>query len=163
MDRLADEAGDDDFPPVEKMIRHGLLSEANVTNTTDTGNEYKTTKVSLYRSGVRLSKRVKFVERDTFAAGGFAAFKGRMISAVTAFLSNKYKLKIESPGGAREGDGEYPITPSIDDPGSPVPGRDARRRLRRRLHDRGRRPPLGDRLRRRDAGTGHHDGARART
>jgi hypothetical protein len=121
MKRLADELGDDDFAPVEKMIRHGLLSEALVTNTTDTGNAYKAW-VSLYRSGVRISKRVKFVERDTFAAGGFAAFKGRMIAAVTSFLSNKYKLKIESPGGAREGDGEYPITVHIlDDPSGSFP------------------------------------------
>jgi hypothetical protein len=120
MDRLSDELGDD-FANVEKMIRHGLLSEARVTNTTDTGNAYKTW-VSLYRSGVRLSKRVKFVERDTFAAGGFATLKGRMIAAVTSYLSGKYKLKIESPGGAREGDGEYPITVHIlDDPSGPFP------------------------------------------
>ena len=120
MERLADELGDD-FAAVEKMIRHGLLSEARVTNTTDTGNDYKTW-VSLYRSGLRLSKRVKYVERDTFAPGKFAAFKTRMINAVTSFLSGKYKLKIESPGGAREGDGEYPITVHIlDDPSGPFP------------------------------------------
>ena len=44
------------------------------------------------------------------------------MNAVNSYLSGKFKLKIESAGGAREGDGEYPITVQIiDDPSGPFP------------------------------------------
>src|SRR4029078_1503099 len=87
---------------------NGLLGVTGVTNTTDTGNEYEAV-VSMWRSAMVVSKHVKFVEDGTFAAGGFNALKARQIAAVTTWLSNKYKVRVASPGAPQPGDGEYPI------------------------------------------------------
>jgi hypothetical protein len=121
MDRLRDELSGAGYAVAEKMLRHGLLGEREFENTTDTGNHYRSW-VSLYRSGLNISKRVKFVEQGTFAAGGFAALKARIIAAITTYLTGKFKLKIQSVGAPQEGDGVYPIVVRvIDDSSAPYP------------------------------------------
>jgi hypothetical protein len=85
------------------------------TNTTDTGNAYAAM-AEIFRNGVTISKDVKFIEAGTFRPGKFAALKGRILGAVTSYLSNKYKLKVQSVGSTPQpGDGEYPITVRVND------------------------------------------------
>ncbi len=104
-----------DFQTVSQMLSGGLLGQKAFTNTTDTGNQY-TSQLALLRSGLTISKDVKFVSAGTFAAGKFDALKARLIAAVTSYLTGKFKLKIETPGGTpQEGDGVYPITVQVVD------------------------------------------------
>lgn len=104
-----------EFQTVNRMLTQGLLGETSFTNTTDTGNRY-TSMLTLLRGGLTISKDVHFIQAGTFGAGAFDALKARVISAVTSFLSGKYKLKIQTPGGPpQEGDGEYPITVNVVD------------------------------------------------
>jgi len=104
-----------DFQTVSQMLSGGLLGQKAFTNTTDTGNAY-TSNLALLRSGLSITKDVKFSQSGTFAAGKYDALKARVIAAVTSFLSGKFKLKIETPGGTpQEGDGEYPITVQVVD------------------------------------------------
>lgn len=109
MDSLRDELGEKKFAIARRMLTAGLLGETTVENETDTGNEYEAL-VALSRTGLTISKDVQFIEKGTFAAGGFAALRARLIAAVTTYLTGKFKVKIQSVGAPREGDGVYPIT-----------------------------------------------------
>lgn len=108
MKALEDDVSGDRWKTIEKMLQSGLLGEHAITETTDTGNTYSQW-MALYRTGLYVSKAVNFVETGTFAAGGFAALQARLISAVTAYLDNKYKIRVATPGTPRDGDGDYPI------------------------------------------------------
>jgi hypothetical protein len=121
MKSLEDEVSSGRWKTIEKMLRSGLLGEHSIEETTDTGNTYNQW-MALYRTGLYVTKAVSFIETGTFAAGGFAALQARLTSAVTSYLDNKYKVRIESPGGAREGDGDYPIRISVtaDSSGHPL-------------------------------------------
>jgi hypothetical protein len=114
LDLLRDELGDEDYGVAHRMLTAGLLGETTVENETDTGNEYEAL-VALSRSGLTISKDVEFVEEGTFGAGGFAALKARIIAAVTTYMTGKFKVKIQSVGTPREGDGEYPISVLVND------------------------------------------------
>jgi hypothetical protein len=68
--------------------------------------------VSLFRSGVMVYKEVRFVRRGNFASDAdFETFKNRVMEAVRVRLTNRYRLKIETPNTQQpqQGDGEYPI------------------------------------------------------
>jgi hypothetical protein len=92
-----------------------LVAPQSFTNTTDTGNAYTST-MALFPNGLIVSKEVHFIQAETFGPGDFDALKGRVVSAVTSFLSGKYKLKIQSASGHPEpGDGEYSITVQVVD------------------------------------------------
>jgi hypothetical protein len=112
MKALEDEVSAGRWKTIEKMLLKDLLGEHAIEETTDTGNTYDQW-MALYRSGLFVAKAVNFVETGTFAPGGFAALQARVISAVAAYLDNKYKIRIVSPGGARDGDGDYPIRISV--------------------------------------------------
>ena len=123
LDLLRDELGDDDYGVAHRMLTAGLLGETEVENETDTGNEYEAL-VTLARSGLTVSKEVEFLEEGTFAAGGFAALKARLIAAVTTHLSGKFNVSIQSVGAPREGDGVYPINVVVtDNPSADYPMR----------------------------------------
>lgn len=112
MKALEDEVSAGRWKTIEKMLRKDLLGEHAIEESTDTGNTYSQW-MALYRNGLYVTKAVSFVETGTFAPGGFAALQARVSSAVTAYLDNKYKIRIASPGGARDGDGDYPIRISV--------------------------------------------------
>ncbi|MFI9586940.1 hypothetical protein ACIHCQ_35110 [Streptomyces sp. NPDC052236] len=95
------------FPRLAPLIEIG---SAPFTNTTDTGNAY-TSNALVLRNGVLITKEVKFISAGTFAVGGFEALQNRMITAVTSYMTGKYKLRVGPPGGGpTTGDGDYPIT-----------------------------------------------------
>src|SRR5262249_6173184 len=72
--------------------------------------------LTMTRNGVTLAKEVQFVEKGTFAPGAFDALKQRALLAVTTYLSGKFKVKVQSPGGTPQvGDGEYPIAVKLVD------------------------------------------------
>lgn len=70
------------------------------------------TPVTLFRSGVVMSRDMRFVKRGRFRSDAdFVALKNRVIDAVRTRLTARFRLKIETPGGApaQPGDGEYTI------------------------------------------------------
>jgi hypothetical protein len=105
---LRDELGENAYKFAHAMLTRGLLGQATVD--TDPSSFDITSTVALFRNGLVVQKEVEFSEKGTFAPGGFQALKTRTANAITTWLSGKYKVKVQSPGGAREGDGEYPIT-----------------------------------------------------
>jgi hypothetical protein len=107
MKSLRDELGETKFKFAEAMLTRGLLGQATVD--TDPSSFDITSTVALFRSGLVVQKEVEFSEKGKFAAGAYQALKTRISNAITSWLSRKYKVKIQSPGAAREGDGEYPI------------------------------------------------------
>jgi len=113
MDSLRDELGGKAYAVAHRMLTQGLLGEAVVD--TDPDDFDIESLVALSRSGLTVSKEVEFVSDGTFAPGAFDALKLRIINSVTTWLSGKYKVSIQSPGGAREGDGTYPITVRVID------------------------------------------------
>jgi hypothetical protein len=72
------------------------------------------------RSDVQITKKINFVDKGTFAAGGFAAMKTKAFTAITTYLDNKFKVKIEpqAGGAASPADGVYPLRVSATDDGS---------------------------------------------
>lgn len=110
---LREEIGEKGYKVAHRMLTEGLLGEAVVD--TDPSSFDIESLVSLFRSGLVVTKEVEFVEKGTFAPGAFNALKTRFINAVTTWLSGKYKVKIASPGRAAEGDGVYPITVRVVD------------------------------------------------
>jgi hypothetical protein len=77
------------------------------------------TPVTLFQSGVIISKDIQFVKRGRFRSNNdFEMLKNRIINSVRTYLTNRFKLKIETPGGAPQpGDGEYSIRVQfIDNP-----------------------------------------------
>lgn len=104
---LALRAGATTFARLKPLIEIGSKS---FTNTTDTGNAY-TSNALMLRNGVLITKDVKFVSTGTFGAGRFDALENRVIAAVTAYMTGKYKLRVGPPGsGPTTGDADYPIT-----------------------------------------------------
>lgn len=78
------------------------------------------TPVTLFQSGVAISKDVRFVRAGRFrSSGDFDSLKNRVIDSVRTNLTNRFHLKIETPGGGppQQGDGEYTIRVNfIDNP-----------------------------------------------
>ena len=105
---LRDELGESDYKFAHAMLTRGLLGQATVD--TDPSSFDIESTVALFRSGLVVQKEVEFSEKGTFAPGGFNALKTRVSTAINTWLSGKYKVKVQTPGGVREGDGEYPIT-----------------------------------------------------
>src|SRR5262245_9138970 len=110
MKGLRDALSSDEYKTVEDMLTKGLLWGGTVEH------EEASTKMVFHqwlrhtRGEMTVSKGVEFVEKGTFAPGGFDALKRRMLAAVTSYLSRKYKVKIQAPSGPpKVGDGEYPI------------------------------------------------------
>lgn len=92
------------------------------------------TPVTLFQNGVIISKGIRFVRRGRFSdPADFDTLKNRIIQSVTTFLTNRYKLKIETPGGAQPGDGEYTIRVQIID----EPAASYQLRLHGQRHGRG--------------------------
>ena len=93
-----------------RMMRLTQVGTTDVTNTTDTGNQY-TANALMLRNGVLITKEVKFESVGTFTpATGFATLQNRVITQTAAYLSGKYKLRVGPPGGGpTTGDGDYPI------------------------------------------------------
>lgn len=115
MDELRDKLSEASFGRLQ-LIMQGVLGLTEFTNTTDTGNRYTST-LAMMRTGLLITKEMHFVETGTFEHDdGFDTLRQRTINSVRSFLNKKYKIKIESSGGAaREGDGEYPIQVRIAD------------------------------------------------
>jgi hypothetical protein len=70
------------------------------------------TPVTLFKSGVAISKDVRFVRAGRFRSkDDFERLKNRIIDSVRTNLTNRFRLKIETPGGGppQQGDGEYTI------------------------------------------------------
>ena len=113
MMRLIDELTEEEMQRVVQNL--GLHGAAVFTNSTDTGNEYTSLAV-MFKDGLTISKDVQFIEEGTFGTNGFDTLKGRVMGAVTSYLSGKYKVKVSSPtDGPKDGDGEYPITVRVND------------------------------------------------
>jgi hypothetical protein len=108
MTSLRERLDGDEYTLVERMVKQGMLGVQYVTNTADVGAEFKSV-LTMWRSGIVMSKDVQFIEEGTFPPGGFEALIARCKAAVDTWLSRKYKLRISSPSGPQEGDGEYPI------------------------------------------------------
>lgn len=115
MDRLRDELSEASFGRLQ-LIMQGVLGLTEFTNTTDTGNRYSSM-LAMMRTNLLITKEVHFVQTGTFAHDdGFDTMQQRTINSVRSYLNKKYKIKIESGGGAaREGDGEYPILVRMGD------------------------------------------------
>jgi hypothetical protein len=105
---LRDELGEKKYKFAHAMLTQGLLGQATVD--TDPSSFDIESTVALFRNGLVVQKEVEFSEKGKFAPGAFQALKTRVGADITRWLSGKFKVKIQSPGGAREGDGEYPIT-----------------------------------------------------
>jgi hypothetical protein len=105
---LRDELGENDYKFAHAMLTQGLLGQATVD--TDPSSFDIESTVALFRNGLVVQKEVEFSEKGKFAPGAFQTLKTRVGNDITTWLSGKFKVKIQSPGGAREGDGEYPIT-----------------------------------------------------
>jgi hypothetical protein len=116
MKRLESELSAAHFKTVKEMLTQGLLFSGNVElSEPETGNDYQTG-LRHTRSQVTLTKEVHFVEMGTFGPGAFNTLKGRVIAAVTSYLSGKYKVRIASPAGPpKVGDGDYPIIVQVND------------------------------------------------
>ncbi|MDQ7024010.1 MAG: hypothetical protein Q9P01_20940 [Anaerolineae bacterium] len=117
MTRLIDDLSDEQMQQVSANL--GIQNAAVFTNSTDTGNEY-TSLATLFPNGLTIAKDVKFIEEGTFGEGGFDALNGRLIAAVTSYLSNKFKVKITpgTGGEANDADGDYPIEVKVNNDSS---------------------------------------------
>ncbi len=92
------------------QLRAGSLVE------TDEGDTIRAP-VTLFQSGVVISKDVHFVKAGRFRrSDDFARMKNLVMEAIRLKLTNRFKLKIESPAGSpQSGDGEYTIRVQIID------------------------------------------------
>ncbi len=124
---------------VNRLDNNQVISAQGITalndpNNTRSGNFAATTQhpsvtsptdLSLFPSGVRVSKQINFVPAGDFGVrhGGMAAFnalKARFIAAANNALSNKYSVEITSPGAPQPGDGTYRISVFVnEDNGAP--------------------------------------------
>ena len=116
MENLRATLSSDEYQTVQEMLTQGLLHKGTMKTQTDTRNKYKAW-VRHTRGEITISKEVKFIEKGTFAAGGFNTLKARISTAVTSYLSHKFKVKIEPGPGAQPLpiDGEYPIIVVVTD------------------------------------------------
>lgn len=103
-----------------QVVKHlNLLAAESFTNNPNNGRISFTSLMVLFQDRLVISKEVNFVPAGTFSTdklgivpnkAKFEALKARFITAVTNYLSNKYKLKIESHEKQDEPvSGEYPI------------------------------------------------------
>jgi hypothetical protein len=92
---------------VQRMLTSDVLGEGTVENTY-VGNTYETF-TQLTRSGLTFYKGLEY----TFLGGVTEAeklrFRGEVMDGVARHLNGKWKLRIASPTGRQEGDGDYPI------------------------------------------------------
>ena len=105
---------------VQQAIQSVQLGSGTQVDT-DEGSTFRTP-VRLFQSGVMIAKDVRFLKRGNFHSNDdFITFKNRIMEAVRTRLTNRFKLKIETPGGqAQAGDGEYPIRVRfIENPSAP--------------------------------------------
>jgi hypothetical protein len=73
---------------------------------------------ALYRTGLHLTTRIKYVEAGGLGAARLAAYKTAVQTGVARHLTGKWKLRIASLGTRQEGDGDYPITFHVEEGGS---------------------------------------------
>lgn len=96
----------------QQVIHHLALRAAEIfTNNPNQSQVALTALMVLSHDKLTISKEVNFVAEGTFKndPAGFERFKNRFIDATTLYLSDKFKLKIESESGQHPGDGEFPI------------------------------------------------------
>lgn len=91
-----------EYALVERMVKQGQLGQQDITNTADIGAEFKAV-LTMWRTGVVLSKEIKFIEEGTWTPAALEAMIQRCVASVDTWLSRKYKLKIASPSGPRGG------------------------------------------------------------
>ncbi len=108
MAALQSDLSSGDWRIIEPMLTQGVLQESTPTVSTEGVNF--TTGVTIARSRLLVHKEVKFKEKGTFdPAANMANMKSAFFAAITAYLDNKYKVRVVSPGGAQPGDGDFPI------------------------------------------------------
>ncbi len=93
------------------VLHSDIKREMAFTNTTDTETPF-TSLLSMLNEKLLISKEVNFFNMGGFAEqGGELRLQGRMMAAVKEYLSDKFKLRIQSPDGQTlPGDGVYPIS-----------------------------------------------------
>jgi hypothetical protein len=105
--RLRAELSGPDFVVIWKMIAEDMLAEGDI-ETSYVGNEYHVL-AELSRTGLTLSKRVKYENHDDLPDATMAGIKAGVRTAIARHMSGKWKLRIASVGAAQQHDGDYPI------------------------------------------------------
>lgn len=108
-------AGQAHLTRVVQAIRSVQLTTGTQVENVE-GNVFRTP-ATLFPSGVVISKDIRFVKLGRFRSNDdFEMLKNRMLDAVRTNLTNRFKLKIDTPGGVPQpGDGEYSIRVQIVD------------------------------------------------
>lgn len=104
---LKDELSASGYETVLRMLRFGVLGESDIEREY-VGNTYHTW-TTLYRSELSMFKLVTYDFDTSITAAERARFRQEVQDGVARHLNGKWKLRVTSAGGAREGDGDYPI------------------------------------------------------